>query len=404
MILDFLKLSVKNILHRKRRSWLTIIGIFIGIAAVVALVSLGQGLENSVNREFQAIGADKLFIEPGAGALGGGGGSGSASKLSEDDLNAVKRVKSVDNSIGILFRQSKVKFDQDSKFVTVLGVPTENNVDLIKNTFNIEMSKGRYIRSTDTSNVVIGSRTADEVFESDVNLRSKLELEGEEFRVVGVMEDTGDPGVDRGIIMELKESQDLLNADDEFDQIIAQAQTGINPNEVQKEVERELRNERNVDKDEEDFTVSTAQDLIDSVQNILGIVRAVVVGIASISLLVGGVGIMNTMYTSVTERTREIGVMKAIGAKNSDILTIFLLESGIMGFIGGALGVLIGGGMGITGAYFARQYSSIPIYASISWELVVGSLVFAFLTGTISGILPARRAATMDPADALRYE
>lgn len=405
MILDFLSLAVRNILHRKRRSWLTIIGIFIGIAAVVGLVSLGQGLEDSVNREFQQVGTDKIFVEPGAGTFGGGGpGVGGASRLTEDDLDAVRRTVGVERATGVLFRQGQAQFRQDTQFLTVVGVPTDEDGNLIRESLNIEMSEGRYIRDTDTSNIIIGSRAAESAFDSQPSLRSKITMEGEDFRVVGIMENTGDPGVDRGAILPISEARELFDAEEEFDQIAAQAQSGITADEIKEDVERELRQERGVEEGEEDFTVSTASELIESVQNILGIVRAVVIGIASISLLVGGVGIMNTMYTSVTERTREIGVMKAIGAKNSHILTLFLLESGIIGMIGGAVGVLVGSGLGLAGAYLARQASTIPIYAAITPELVIGSLVFAFVVGTISGILPAKRAANMDPADALRYE
>lgn len=405
MIGEFLALAVKNIRHRKRRSWLTIIGIFIGVAAVVALVSLGQGLQQSVDREFQRIGADKVFVQPGQG-FGGGPGGGSAATLTDDDLRVVESTIGVEKAAGILMRSTRVTVGRESGFAQVVGMPTETGSSLIKTSLNIEAEEGRFIRSTDRSNVIVGSEAVDS-FERDIGLRSKVEIEGKGFRVVGILEPSGDPAIDMSFIMPIDEARELLDTDsrtETFDQIVAQTQPGITVDELKADIERELRNDRGVDEGEEDFTVSTAQDLVDSVSGILGLINAVVVGIASISLLVGGVGIMNTIYTAVTERTREIDVMKAIGARNSHIMTLFLIESGMLGFIGGLVGVGVGVGLAQIGARFARQASSLNLVASMSPTLIVGSLLFAFIAGAISGIMPARKAAKMNPADALRYE
>ncbi|MDY6773674.1 MAG: ABC transporter permease, partial [Candidatus Nanohaloarchaea archaeon] len=181
-------------------------------------------------------------------------------------------------------------------------------------------------------------------------------------------------------------------------------QKGFKAEKVKENIERSLRQERGLEKGNEDFTVSTPQDILSSFQSVLGIVQAIVVGIASISLLVGGVGIMNTMYTAVKERTREIGVMKAVGAEDHQILVLFLLESGLIGLVGGLVGVITGLGISKGFVFAARQYSALPLEAAVSWELVAGALLFAFLVGAVSGVMPARNAAKLDPADALRYE
>lgn len=401
MIKDLFGISFRNITHRKRRTWLTIIGIFIGIAAVVALISLGQGLQKSVSAEFEAIGSDKLFINPGGDQTTG---QVTSSKLTDDDLAAVRNTRGVSNAAGIIFSTTIAEYQDEQGFVTVLAMPTDENQELVESSWAIELEEGRKIRSTDTSSVVIGSGIATG-FEEEIELRKKITINGEDFRVVGIMKPTGDPGVDRSVLIEFETGRELVNRErGTYDWIFAQLQPGFTAADAKANIEDSLRNSRNVDEDEEDFTVSTQEDLLESFNQILGVVQGVVIGIASISLLVGGVGIMNTMYTSITERTREIGVMKAIGASNEQILTLFLLESGIIGLIGGALGVLVGGGLSILASIVATQSTGIEINAFIAPELILGSLLFSFIVGTASGVLPALQAARLQPADALRYE
>lgn len=400
MILDFVFLAARNILYRRRRSLLTIVGIFIGIAAVVALVSLGQGLQNSVASEFEDIGSNTLFISPGSQFQ-----STDAPRLTGNDLSAIRSVNQVDQVAGIVFSTTTAEYRDESGLVTVLGTPTDERQDLVEQSWALKVEEGRRIRSTDTSSVVIGSNVANQVFGEEIGLRSQVSIRGEEFRVVGILEPTGDPGVDQAVILPLSVAQDLLDKEeDRFDQVFASVQTGFEPSEAQESVERELRNSRNVNEGEENFDVSTQEDLLDSFNSILSVVRGVVIGIASISLLVGGVGIMNTMYTSVTQRTREIGVMKAIGARDSQILAIFLFESGILGLIGGIIGVLTGLIMSILSSFAATQATGIQINAYLGGELIIGALLFSFIIGMMSGVLPARRAAQLKPAESLRYE
>ncbi|MFB6241245.1 MAG: ABC transporter permease [Candidatus Nanosalina sp.] len=403
MLLEFFKLSFRNIRHRGRRSWLTIIGVFIGIAAVVALVSLSQGLQNSVQEEFQSIGSNKLFINPGGSQFQGG--SGSAARLTGEDIRAVRGVKSVGAAGGVLFRTTTVRYNGDQAFAVVLGMPTDDTQEIVRTSWAMEIDDGRNIRSTDTSNIVIGSAIASSTFEDDPGLRSQITVNGEEFRVVGIMKPTGDPSIDGSVIMPLPKARENLDAEENtYDWIFAKVQPGFTPEQAKKDVEQALRRSRDVEKGNEDFTVSTSEDLLQSFNSILGIVRGVVIGIASISLLVGAVGIMNTMYTSVTQRTREIGVMKAIGATRRQIMTIFMIESGIIGAIGGLLGLIVGLILSTVAAYGATQISQIPVSPYISPVLVGGSVGFAFVLGVISGVLPARRAANLEPAKALRYE
>ena len=181
--------------------------------------------------------------------------------------------------------------------------------------------------------------------------------------------------------------------------------TGFDVTSVADGIERKLLQIKNEKQDQETFIVQTSEQLLTSFTNIFNIVQGVLVGIAAISLLVGGIGIMNTMYTSVLERTKEIGTMKAVGAKNSDILQIFLFESGLLGLVGGAIGVAMGVGLGKGVQYIATAaLGTNLLQASITFPLIAGALAFSFIIGSLSGILPALQAARLKPADALRYE
>jgi putative ABC transport system permease protein len=178
------------------------------------------------------------------------------------------------------------------------------------------------------------------------------------------------------------------------------------PGDVAENIKEKLRKHRNVKEGEEDFTVQTSQELLDSVGVILDAVQWFLIGIAAISLLVGGIGIMNTMYTSVLERTREIGVMKAIGARNGDITILFLIEAGVLGMAGGLIGCLLGVTLSKTVEILSAGAlaNSTLVKAYVSAELIAGALLLSFIVGCVSGVLPARQAANLKPVDALRYE
>ena len=197
--------------------------------------------------------------------------------------------------------------------------------------------------------------------------------------------------------------RDLLSIGDEVDLLAVQIEDGASIQQVEETLQKVLRKERNVEKGKEDFSIQTPAQIIETVNNIVGVVQSVLVGIALISLLVGGIGIMNTMYTAVLERTKEIGIMKAIGAQNKDIMLLFLIESGLLGLFGG----LIGLGLGIflsKGVEFVAAHALGPnlLAASISWQLAAGALLFSCTVGIVSGLLPSRQASALAPVEALR--
>lgn len=384
------RLAVNNLVHQKRRSWLTIIGIFIGIAAVVALVSLGQGLETSLVAEFEDLGADKVFVQ--------------SSNLTEDDIDVVQQVRGVDTVTGLFQSSEPIEVGGQTGFITIVGIPAEER-ELAMTVLSLTKTAGRNIRSVDRSSVLVSETLATSTFDQEIYVPDQIMIAEQRFRVVGKYEATGDPSYDTSILMPRERAQELFgDTRDELSRITVALQDGVNRTEFIADTEARMRQDRGLKDGEENFEVYTPQDILNSFRNVISLVQAIVLGIASISLLVGGIGIMNTMYTSVTERTREIGIMKAIGATDRQIQIIFLFESGILGLLGGIVGVIIGLGLSQSAAVAANQFTTVPVSAAVDMTVIAGAITFSFLAGTISGVFPARKAANLEPVDALRQE
>jgi len=261
------------------------------------------------------------------------------------------------------------------------------------------------LKRGDGFKVVIGNNLAeDNIFQRDIKVGDKLVINGENFQVVGILGKSGFPPVDNALLIPQDRLKKLLGFEDKLSAIVAKAKTE-NINQVADSVARNLRSLRNVDEGKEDFEVETPEHILQGFNTIFTIVQAVLIGIAAISLFVGGIGIMNTMYTSVLERTSEIGVMKAIGARNGDILFIFLIESGTLGLIGGFVGILLGIGFAKAVEIGSTAFfGTVLIQAQISPFLIIGSLLFSIIVGVIAGTFPAVQASKLAPVEALRYE
>ncbi len=402
---DHFFLAFSNLKRRGLRSWLTMIGIFIGIAAVVGLISLGQGLQGAINEQFEQLGKDKIMIQSKSPGLPG---SASSEKLilTTKDLEAIKNVRGVDNVVGILMKISVLNFKEESKITYIIGINPED-ISFFSQMQDFKIIDGRLLKKGDVYKAIVGyDNTIDgKIWEKGVEIGSTIEIKGIDFKVVGILGKIGSSYDDAAIYAPKETLRELLDVKNEESEIIAKAQEGFTPSEVADAITRKLRQERDEKKDQETFNVQTSEQLLMTFTNIFGIVQAVLVGIAAISLVVGGIGIMNTMYTSVLERTKEIGTMKAVGAKNSDILQIFLFESGLLGLVGGSIGVVLGVGLGKSVEYIAKiALGTDLLRASISFPLIAGALTFSFLIGTLSGVLPAMQASKLKPVDALRYE
>jgi len=403
MIEDLLNISLKSIRNKGIRTWLTVIGIVIGIAAIVSLISLGQGLQAAINQQFAILGPDLIFIMP-AGSFGPGGG---ASKLTDHDISLIRSVKGVELAGGFIGKIAKVKFRDKVIYSAVGGIDPGDAQDLFLEGTGIKIEKGQpKFKPGDTGKVAIGyNYWSGKAFDQPVRIGDKIYINDRKFTVVAFVSRIGNPDDDNNMYMTQDDAQDLFGVKDDYMEVLIRVQGGYDTKTVADKIKEKMRRDRNEKEGEESFMVMTLDQVKSAVGGVLDAVQAVVVGIALISIVVGGVGIMNTMYTSVLERTREIGVMKAIGARNSDITTMFMIESGLIGLIGGVVGCLVGAGLGKAVEYIATiQLDSTIIQAAITPQLIFGVLAFSFIVGCVSGFLPAKQASELSPVDALRYE
>lgn len=404
MIRDFFKLGFNNLRRRRLRAWLTMIGIFIGIAAVVSLISLGQGLQTAVTGQVASLSTDKLTVQNSGTGLGPPG-STVVEKLNEHDMDVINRVKGVEDVIPRLVRIGKLEYNRVAEFKYVGSMPEDNSqTQLIYDSFSAEAKEGRLLHPGDSGKVVLGMDVIDkETFGKDIEVGKSIIVQGEKFEVIGIMRRGSSFQINQVILMLEDDMKDILDLDDEIDIIIVQVANPKKIEEIAERIEKEMRKDRDLELGKEDFSVETPLEAIETVNTILLSINVVIVGIAMISLLVGGIGIANTMYTSVLERKKEIGTMKAVGAKNSDILMVFLIESGLLGLVGGIIGVLIGSGIALGTAAGANSYfGNQIILVNLSFPLIFSAITFSFLIGMLFGAIPSYQASKLKPVDALR--
>jgi putative ABC transport system permease protein len=404
MLKDYLLIAFGSMQKRFLRTSLTMLGIFIGIAAVVALISLGQGMQNAINAQFAGIGSDKIIIQAATAGMGPPGAN-SASSIGKHDLDIISQTAGVKASFGRLLRSVSADFQGESENLFVASTPdAEPDRQLSIDTNTLRVDQGRMLKSADRGKLVVGNNVwAGKQFAKEMTVGSKIFLNGKQFDIVGLMPKIA-INIDMAVFMNEEDAREILGEKDKFSMIVAQVAPGEDISKVADRISRAMRRDRHQKEGYEDFTIQTSEEIIASVNTILGVVQAVFIGIALISLLVGGIGIMNTMYTAVLERKRDIGVMKAIGARNSDVMLIFLLESGLLGLTGGIIGVLIGAGLSKSVELIAKGIIGNLIQASFPWYLIAGALAFSFTIGVISGTFPAMQASRLPPVEALRGE
>lgn len=405
LLKDYFFLAVRGIRKRKLRSWLTMLGIFVGIAAVVGLISISQGLQAAVVNQFNQVGANRIMVQPGSGFMGPPGSTTGTSKITEHDLELVQDIRGVKQVSGYNMKAGKVEYNDKMRFVYGIGLPTDQGKEVFGSSFEVEF--GREFRKSDANVAIVGNTyyTDEKVFGKTLDIGKKITFEEKEFTIIGIMKKIGSPPDDLAVIIPLDDLWDIYGNKDEYAMLYVEVDTGFQPSEVAARIKERIRKDRKEKEGNEDFQVQTSEELFRSFSTILNIVQAVIVGIAAISLVVGSIGVMNTMYTAVLERTREIGIMKAVGARNTDVLLLFLIESGLYGFVGGLVGIAFGLGLGKAVELIASGYlGSDLLKASMSPTLIFGALAFSFVLGCISGVAPARQASKLNPVQALRYE
>jgi len=397
---ETIKYSLKNLSKRRSRSFLTILSIFIGIVTIFIFISFGWGLYNYVGEISSSSSADKIIVQSKAGF----GGIDSTFGLTNDDLSAVESTAGIFQASGTYFRAAQIEFNDESKYVFLTGYDPKK--PLIMDIFGIGAIEGRMLRPGDGGKIVLGYNylEKDRIFSKAVSLNSKVKINGVYFKVVGFLEKVGNPSDDSQIYISNDAFEELYPDEDlVYNWVIAQADLNDVDQTIER-VEKKLRQERDQEEGKEDFFVQSFQDYIEGFSVALDIVVGFVILIALVSVLVSAINTANTMITSVLERVKEIGIIKSIGAKNSDVFGIFLFESGFLGFVSGVLGVLVGWGLSSLGGAILDNlgYGFLSPYFS-PW-LFVGCVTFATLTGALSGIIPAVNAAKTNPVDALRWE
>jgi putative ABC transport system permease protein len=406
MIQDYFKIAYKNLWKKKTRSSLTIIGIFLAILTIFVLVSLSLGLKGFVDEQFELLGTDKFFVQPKGSS---GVGLSEAVELTLDDVEIVDKVKGVEQSTYFTIENARIEFkDYPARFYFVIGMPVEDekSIELLFEAMDLDVDEGRWLKKGDSKKVMVGyNYKYRKLFDSPIRSGNKIYLNEVEFEVVGIVDQVGNPQDDQQVYVSMEDLDDVFDSGDRVDVIWTQVKKGEDIEKVAERTEKKLMNFRDVDEKTVDFTIQTPKEMVAIFNNILNILLAFLIGIGSISVIVGGIGIANTMYTSVLERNKEIGTMKAIGAKNSDILLIFVIESGILGLVGGGLGLLVGIIIAKSIEYIsAVLIGSDIIRASMNPYLLVGVLLFAFFIGIVSGLTPSYQASKLKPVDALRYE
>jgi putative ABC transport system permease protein len=398
-IAEVTKLAFRSLLRNKSRSILTMLGIIIGVSAVILLVSIGQGLQNYITQQFEALGSNLIVVLPGK--VGGSSGLSSApniagSKLTLEDVNKLIRLGGPIESVGAgIEMPSSVSYQGKTTYTTVGGLTAE-----YQKMRNLVTSTGRQISDSDNSSsrpvADIGTTVVDKIFGGANPIGKKITIGGQKFEVVGILSKIGSGGglgVDTNnfVFIPLTTSQNLfgikgvqaIGVKVRDKEEIPLATTMIN-----KELGKRLKTD--------DFSVVDSSSLLSTINQILAVVTFALGSIAGISLVVGGVGIMNIMLVSVTERTREIGLRKAVGAKPQDILVQFIIESVTLSVVGGGIGVLIG----FLGSLVINQFVATTV---TFWSVALAFGVSAAI-GIIFGVAPAARASRLNPIDALKYE
>ncbi|MBU2523407.1 MAG: ABC transporter permease [Nanoarchaeota archaeon] len=402
MIKDYFFLVLKNFERRKLRGMLTILGIFIGIMAIVALISLTQGMQDSITDQFQKLGTNRITVTAGGVSLGPVGSELTTAKLSDKDVKTISEVSGVNEVVGILMQTARIDFNRQVKYQSVAGVPTDSESRKVIDEISFfQIDSGRSVRNGDKYNADLGYNFGDDLFDKSMRVGNNFQIEKQDFEVVGVRKKAGTGIHDSIIKIPMDSARELFNEPDKLSMIFVVTSENADVGKIAEEIKKDLRKSRDVEEGEEDFTVQTAEQSVDMLNQILSIVQIILVGIAAVSLIVGGIGIMNTMYTSVMERTREIGIMKALGAKGSQIRDLFLVESGTIGLVGGTIGIVLGLLIGKVAQFIADLYG-IALIPHISFMVIIGVLAFSFIIGSVSGVFPAMQASKLKPIDAIR--
>lgn len=400
--LDIFTLSLSHVKKSKMRSWLTVIGIVIGVAAVVAIISIGQGMQESVQANLGGLGADLIIVTPGfSHATNGFGGMGVPSgniNLTDRDTNAIKQVPGILYVNGMVSGSSDIRLGTEKTSVSVSGVDTS----VWRSMVTTQLEAGRYLQPGDSNAVVIGNSLAHSTFLQPITLNRPITIGGKSFKVVGILVSSGGGfgGEDNAVYMPADYARQVITTNlsrNQFTSIMVKVADPLLATSIAAAITQKLMPLRHVNPRTQDFTVTAFATIQQQITSIVQSISLFLAAIAAVSLLVGAVGIANTMFMSVMERTRQIGLLKALGATDNEVMKLFIMESGLFGFFGGIIGIIFG-------ILISVMVSAVGLSAVVTPQLLVFSLAFSVFVGVLSGVAPARSGAKMNPVDALRFE
>ncbi len=399
--IETFRVAFEALLSNKIRSALTMLGVIIGVMAVILLISIGEGAQVYITREMTGLGTNLLIITPGKTSTSGGfhpPSAGTVRKLTYDDAQALRRrAWLLTDAVPLVFGTGKLKYHNMGRDVMIIGTTPE-----FQRVRNLFVDTGSYISQSDvdskTKVVVLGAKVKEELFGTENALGKVVVLSDARYRVVGVMRKKGTSmgmDIDDIVYIPVTSGQELFDTDSLFELIASTPRA--------EDVDRAIAQIKDVlikrHAHKEDFTIQTQGAMLEMMNTVLGVLTAVLGGIAGISLLVGGIGIMNIMLVSVRERTREIGIRKALGARNKDILAQFMIEAITLSGAGGIIGIMLGVGLALLIPVFVDV---LPTSVSL-WSILM-AFFFSAAVGIFFGVYPARKAAMQDPIQALRYE
>jgi len=395
------RVAFEAIVSNKVRSGLTMLGVIIGVMAVILLVSIGEGAQVYITKELTGMGTNLLVITPGKTSTRGGfhpPSAGTVRKLTYDDAQALRRrAWLLTDAVPLVFGTGKLKYRNMGRDLMIIGTTPE-----FQRVRNLFVDTGSYISQGDVDSkskvIVLGTKVKEELFGTENALGKVVILSDARYRVVGVMRKKGTSmgmDIDDIVYIPVTSGQELFDTDSLFE-IMASTPRAEDVDRAIAQI-KDVLIKRHAHK--EDFTIQTQGAMLETMNMILGVLTAVLGGIAGISLLVGGIGIMNIMLVSVRERTREIGIRKALGARNNDILAQFMIEAITLSGAVGVIGIILGVGLALIIPVFVDV---LPTSVSL-WSILM-AFFFSAAVGIFFGVYPARKAALQDPIQALRYE